>query len=182
MECQTMEKNKLEIEKVCQKLHYLCCYSRMNIELPIFFVICRAQYTQDKLARQWKQLERSEALFEQRKMAASEGIENAERMMSMIRSAEARLNTEMERLVHLSDYVREKDIRAQEQLEHARDLTNKLLEIDVSRDEFFENAEKNQLEMSESRMIIARERVAMLKERARERERCLVGGSIGKLQ
>ena len=138
--------------------------------------------TQDKLARQWKQLERSEALFEQRKLAASEGIENAEKMMSMIRSAEARLNTEMERLVHLSDYVREKDIRAQEQLEHARDLTNKLLEIDVSRDEFFENAEKYQQEMSESRMIIARERVAMLKERVRERERSLVGGSIGKRQ
>lgn len=138
--------------------------------------------TQDKLARQWKQLERSEALFEQRKLAASEDIENAEKMMSMIRAAEAKLNSEMERLVHLSDYVREKDIKAQEQIEHARELTNKLLEIDVSRDEFFENAEKNQQEMSESRMIIARERVAMLKERARERERCLVGGSIGKQQ
>jgi hypothetical protein len=112
-------------------------------------------------------------------MAASEGIENAEKMMSMIRAAELRLSTEMERLVHLSDYVRGKDVKAQEQLEHVRELTNKLLEIDVSREEYFGHAEKNQQAISDSRMILARERVAMLKERARERDR-RQGGSAEK--
>ncbi len=99
--------------------------------------------------------------------------------MSMIRAAESRLNSEMERLVHLSDYVREKDVKAQEQLEQARELTNKLLEIDVSRYEYFEYSEKCQQEISESRMILARERVELLKERASERGMRLVG--IGKM-
>ena len=104
-------------------------------------------------------------------------------MMSMIRGAEARLNAEMERLLSLSEYVREKDTKAKEHLDHVRELTNKLLDIDLSRDEYFETAEKNQRDMSESRMCLARERVAMLKERARERDRRLTGGSsIGKRQ
>ncbi len=104
-------------------------------------------------------------------MAASEVIEDAEKMTSMIRAAELRLSTEMERLIHLSDYVRGKDVKAEEQLERVRELTNNLLEIDVSRDEYFVHAEKNQQAISDSRMILARERVAMLKKRARERER-----------
>lgn len=105
-------------------------------------------------------------------------MEKAENTISMIRTAESRLHIEMEHLSHLSDYVREKDIKAQEQLEHVRELTNKLLEIDVSRNECFYYAEKNQQEMVESRMIIARDRVEMLKERARERERRQVGSIV----
>ena len=61
-------------------------------------------YSQEKLDRERKQLEKVEALFEQRKIAAHDDLANADHTMSIIREAEARLNDEMERLSQLLRY------------------------------------------------------------------------------
>ncbi|KAL3768371.1 hypothetical protein ACHAW5_005209 [Stephanodiscus triporus] len=113
----------------------------------------------EKLDRDLKQLERSEALLEQRKNAAKGEIETAHNMMTVIRGAEARLNEELDRIHHLSEYVRQKDGEAQNKLDQAQELFSKIRDIDSS----FKDAENH-------RMSLARERVIMLKERARERE------------
>ena len=121
--------------------------------------------SQDKLARERQQLEKSEALFEQRKIAARDDIDNADKIMSSIREAEARLNDEMERLSTLSEYVRQKDAEAQEKLEYAEELALRLNEMDRSIKHEAEIAEKQRQEISENRMNLARERVNLLKAR-----------------
>ena len=126
------------------------------------------QISQDKLARQRKQLEKSEALFEQRKIAARDDIDNADKIMSSIREAEARLNDEMERLSTLSEYVKQKDAEAQEKLEYAEELSLRLEQMDTSIKHEAEIAEKQRQEISENRMNLARERVNLLKARSRE--------------
>ena len=65
--------------------------------------------SQENIAMERKQLERSKALFEQRKIAAREEIENADEITAVIREAESRTKNEMERLVQLSEYVMQKD-------------------------------------------------------------------------
>lgn len=97
--------------------------------------------------------------MEQRKDAAKEEIETAHNMMTVIRGAEARLNEELDRIHHLSEYVRQKDGEAQRKLDQAQELFSKVRDMDSS----FEDAENR-------RMSLARERVTMLKERARLRE------------
>ena len=124
--------------------------------------------SQDKLARERQQLEKSEALFEQRKIAARDDIDNADKIMSSIREAEARLNDEMERLSTLSEYVKQKDAEAQEKLDHAEELSLSLNEMDTSIKHETEIAEKQRQEISENRMNLTRERVNLLKARSRE--------------
>ena len=104
-------------------------------------------------------------MFEQRKIAARDDIDNADKIISSIREAEARLNDEMERLSTLSEYVRQKDAEAQEKLEHAEELSLRLDEVDTSIKHEAEIAEKQRQEISENRMNLARERVSMLKAR-----------------
>ena len=124
--------------------------------------------SQDKLARERKQLEKSEALFEQRKIAARDDIDNADKIMSSIREAETRLNDEMERLSTLSEYVKQKDAEAQEKLEYAEELSLRLNEMDTFIKHETEITEKRRQETSENRMNLARERVNLLKARSRE--------------
>jgi hypothetical protein len=120
----------------------------------------------EKLDRGQRQLERSEALFEQRKIAAREEIETADTLMTAIRSAESRLNDEMERLNDLRNYVKEKDDEATMKLEQAHELSKKVREMEVT----LEDTEYQRQELSKARMSLVQERVAMLKDRARERE------------
>jgi hypothetical protein len=120
---------------------------------------------QRRLERQLKQLENKEALFEQRKLSAKEEIETADKKMTALRGAEARLNEEAERIESLSEYVRQKDVYAQNKLDQAQELHMKAREMDVS----FEDEENQRRLTSETRMSLARERVTMLKEKARER-------------
>ena len=134
------------------------------------------------MARERTQLERSEALFEQRKIAAREEIENADETMSMIRESEANLNDEMEKLVQLSDFVRKKDAEAQEKLSHAEELSIRLKEMDSSLKQDFENADMQRQEISENRMSLARERVSLLKERSRDRESHRLSKGVALLQ
>ena len=105
-------------------------------------------------------------MFEQRKLAAKEEIETADKMITAIRGAEARLNEEAERIESLSEYVNQKDVDAKNKLDQAQELLRKAREMDAS----FEDEENQRRLMSETRMSLARERVIMLKERARERE------------
>jgi len=105
-------------------------------------------------------------LFEQRKLAAKEEIETADKMITSIRGAEARLNEEAERIESLSEYVNQKDVDAKNKLDQAQELLRKAREMDAS----FEDEENQRRLMSETRMSLARERVIMLKERARDRE------------
>lgn len=105
-------------------------------------------------------------MFEQRKLAAKEEIETADKMITSIRGAEARLNEEAERIESLSEYVNQKDVDAKNKLDQAQELLRKAREMDAS----FEDEENQRRLMSETRMSLARERVIMLKERARDRE------------
>jgi uncharacterized protein YhaN len=120
----------------------------------------------EKLDCGQRQLERSEALFEQRKIAAREEIETADTLMTAIRAAESRLNDEMERLNDLRNYVKEKDDEATMKLEQAHELSKKAREMELT----LEDTEYQRQEISKSRMSLVQERVAMLKDRARERE------------
>ena len=75
----------------------------------------------------------------------------------------------MERLSQLSEYVKQKDIEAQEKLKHAEELTSRLNDMDTYIKHEAENAEQQRQEMDENRIILARERVALLKERSKAR-------------
>ena len=99
-----------------------------------------------------QKLERSEALFEQRKMAAREEIENAEEI-------EARIDDKTERLIQLSEYVKRKDEEAQEKLDQAEENKRNVEDVDRQR-----------MELSKNRMRLARDQVAFLKERSRVKE------------
>ena len=105
-------------------------------------------------------------MFEQRKLAAKEEIETADKMITAIRGAEARLNEEAERLDSLSEYVNQKDVDAKNKLDQAQELLRKARDMNAS----FEDEENQGRLTYETRMSLARERVIMLKERARERE------------
>ena len=134
-------------------------------------------YSQEKLDRERKQLEKVEALFEQRKIAAHDDLANADHTMSIIHEAKARLNDEMERLSQLSEYVKQKDAEAHDKLEHAEELTSRLNDMDTYIKHEAENAEQQRQEMDENRIILARERVALLKERSKARS----SGSVGSI-
>ena len=75
----------------------------------------------------------------------------------------------MERLSQLSEYVKQKDIEAQEKLKHAEELTSRLNDMDTYIKHEAENAEQQRQEMDDNRIILARERVALLKERSKAR-------------
>ena len=105
-------------------------------------------------------------MFEQRKHAAKEEIETADKMITAIRGAEARLNEEAERIDSLSEYVNQKDVDAKNKLDQAQELLRKARDMNAS----FEDEENQGRLTYETRMSLARERVIMLKERARERE------------
>lgn len=75
----------------------------------------------------------------------------------------------MERLSQLSEYVKQKDIEAQEKLKYAEELTARLNDMDTYIKHEAENAEQQRQEMDENRIILARERVALLKERSKAR-------------
>ena len=105
-------------------------------------------------------------MFEQRKLAAKEEIETADKMITAIRGAEARLNEEAERIESLSEYVNQKDVDAKNKLDQAQELLRKARDMNAS----FEDEENQGRLTSETRMSLARERVIVLKERARERE------------
>lgn len=127
----------------------------------------------EKLDRGQRQLERSEALFEQRKIAAREEIETADTLMNAIRCAESRLNDEMERLNDLRNYVKQKDDEATMKLQQAQELSKKARDMEAT----FEDTEYQRQELAKSKMSLVQERVSMLKDRARERENERVSSS-----
>ena len=130
----------------------------------------------EKLNNKRLDLEKSEALFEQRKIAAQDDIDNAERTMSSLRDAESRLSKEMERLSELSEHVRQKDVEAQDKLNRAEQLESALHEKDSSLKQEADNIKKQRQEIAELRMDLTRERVSLLKERSRDK-RSVGGGS-----
>lgn len=97
---------------------------------------------------------------------AKEEIETADKMITAIRGAEARLTEEAERIESLSEYVNQKDVDAKNKLDQAQELLRKARDMNAS----FEDEENQGRLTSETRMSLARERVIVLKERARERE------------
>lgn len=127
----------------------------------------------EKLDRGQRQLERSEALFEQRKIAAREEIDTADTLMNASRCAESRLNDEMERLNDLRNYVKQKDDEATMKLQQAQELSKKARDMEAT----FEDTEYQRQELAKSKMSLVQERVAMLKDRARERENERVSSS-----
>jgi len=130
----------------------------------------------EKLNKKQIELERAEALFEQRKIAAQDDIDNAEKTMSSLRDAENRLSEEIERLHELSKHVRQKDIEAQDKLSRAEQLESVLHEKETSLRQEAENIKKQRQEIAEQCMDLTRERVSLLKERSRDK-RSVEGGS-----
>lgn len=88
----------------------------------------------------------------------------------MISTAEARLKDEMQKLSHLSEFVQTKEKEAQSKLEQADELSKQLQEMDSSLQEDSRISQCHQQEVADARMSLARERVALLKARANERE------------
>ena len=87
----------------------------------------------------------------------------------------------MERLSQLSEYseyVKQKDIEAQDKLKHAEELTSRLNDMDTYIKHEAENAEQQRQEMDENRVLLARERVALLKERSKARSSSSVGSVV----
>ena len=68
-----------------------------------------------------------------------------------------------------SEYVKQKDLEAQDKLKHAEELTSRLNDMDTYIKHEAENAEQQRQEMDDNRIILARERVALLKERSKAR-------------
>jgi len=123
----------------------------------------------EKINKERIELDKSEALFEQRKIAAQDDIDNAERTMSSLRDAENRLSEEMERLSELSEHIRQKDIEAQDKLNRAEQVESALHEKETSLKQEAENITKQRQEIAEQRMDLTRERVSLLKERSRDK-------------
>ena len=73
----------------------------------------------------------------------------------------------MEKIHSLSESVRRKDAEAENRLDQAQELFKNARDLEST----VEDAENQRREISDTRMVIARERVAMLKEMAREREK-----------
>lgn len=73
----------------------------------------------------------------------------------------------MEKIHGLSESVRRKDAEAENRLDQAQELFKNARDLEST----VEDAENQRREISDTRMVIARERVAMLKEMAREREK-----------
>ena len=132
----------------------------------------------EKLDRGQRQLERSEALFEQRKIAARDEIDTADTLMNEIRGAESRLNDEMERLNDLRNYVKQKDDEATMKLQQAQELSKKARDMEAT----FEDTEFQRQELAMTRMSLVQERVSMLKDRARERENERVSSSSSSIK
>ncbi len=73
----------------------------------------------------------------------------------------------MEKIQSLSENVRRKDAEAENKVDQTQELFKKVHDMEST----VEDAENQRREISETRMVIARERVAMLKEMAIEREK-----------
>ena len=97
-------------------------------------------------------------------MAAKEELETADETKALIYDTQARLEDEMQRLAHLSEYVSRKDAEATEKLQQAEELSQRLHAMDASVKQDLEEAERQRREISEDRMSLARERVSVLKE------------------
>ena len=123
----------------------------------------------EKLNKERKDIEKSEALLEQRKIAAQDDIDHAERAMSSLQNTESKLRDEMARLSELSEHVRQKDIEAQDKLNRAEQLESALHEKVISLKQEAENIKKQRQEIAEQRMDLTRERVSLLKERSRDK-------------
>lgn len=131
----------------------------------------------EKLNKKQIELDKSEALFEQRKIAAQDDMDHAERTMSSLRDAENRLSEEMERLHELSEHVRQKNIEAQDKLNRAEQLESALHEKETSLRQEAENIKKQRQEIAEQRMDLTRERVSLLKERSRDKRSVCEGST-----
>ena len=115
-------------------------------------------------------MQREEALFEQRKEAAKEDIEHAEKTRVTLQAAEKRLNEEMNQLGQLSEYVANEDAEAEKKLDQANELAKSLREMELTVKEDFQQLEKQKSDVSESCMALARERIALLKHTQTHRE------------
>ncbi len=126
-------------------------------------------------------------MFEQRKIAAREELENADETTASIREAKSRIDDKMKRLMELGEFVRRKDADAYEKLAQAEEISRRLEEMESSVRHDFEDSERERQEITENRLSLAQERVRLLKERARDRkghglptEFALLDGSISK--
>ena len=124
----------------------------------------------EQVARDRMQLERAEALFEQRKLAAAEQMEHAARTMAIQEEAEARLADEMRRLTQLREFIVRKECDAQEKLTRVEMLSSRMEDRESTVAQDFESAKRQQQEVAEERLRLARDRVSLLKERSKDRE------------
>ena len=159
------ERQGIAIEKASKDS---CVSYQFQLSIEYISHTSMTLYTQEKLYRDRKTLEQSEALFEQRKLAAKEEIKNADSMMCCIREAEARLNDEMERLVQLSEFTKQKDAEAQSKLVQADQLSKRLELMDYSVKQEIEKSVTQEHELAEKSLHLLRERVALLKERSKD--------------
>ncbi|KAL7500232.1 hypothetical protein ACHAWT_010951 [Skeletonema menzelii] len=117
----------------------------------------------EKISQDRILLEQSEALFEQRKLAAKDNIDYADEMMRKMHETEAKVSSEMERLAQLSDFVVEKNAEAEEKLAEAQRISNDLKEWQFVIGSEHDAVARLKREVEDDRMKLSRDRLSLLK-------------------
>ena len=112
------------------------------------------------------QFQKDEALFEQRKLASKDDLKYAESRIEMMHQMEARLQSEMDKLLELSQFVSTKDAEAKEKLAEAASLYAKAQELESVLMADAEVIEHEKEKLERERHLLVQERVAVLKERS----------------
>ena len=119
--------------------------------------------------KQRVKFEQDEALFEQRKIASKDELEHAEQRIAKARQIEAKLRSEMNNLLELSDYVAKKDTEANEKLGEANSLYEKARELEATLLSDANVIEKHRDQLNYDRNVLAQERVSFLKMKSLDR-------------
>jgi hypothetical protein len=125
---------------------------------------------QEKILKEKIQLEKEEALFEQRKIAAKDDLKYAESRIEAMLQMEAKLQSEMDKLLDLSEFVSRKDAEANEKLAEATTLYEKARKLESVLMTDAEAIEEQKQQLERTQALIVQERVTVLKERSANRD------------
>jgi len=125
-----------------------------------------ATLLQENLLKEQMKFQQNEALFEQRKLAANEEMKIAEARIATLHEMDAKLQSEMDKLYELGDYVTRKDAEANRKLAEADALCRQAQEHETVLISTAGVIEEQRQQLSEDRLILARERVSVLKKKS----------------
>jgi chromosome segregation ATPase len=149
----------------------------VDVASSILFPIVLYYLVQLTMTILQEKLLREEALFEQRKLASAEQLKYAEDRIQTANHMDAKLQSEMDRLIELCDFVTKKDAEANDKLANASDLYEKAQELEASLMSDAEVIEHQKQQLERDRNLLVRERVSVLKEKSINRDMCMSANS-----